>query len=239
MWDYFDDIRIITIKPESELKNLIKNIKGVGIQNFKINKYPKIGKGENIMDCSLIRKGFNNNEKCCNDMCRSVCRHHYDIIKEAYETGKENVLIFEDDALFFNTTQNKFKKTIDWLKTNDWDLFFFGYMSLLGHPVNLNVLKLYDPWLAHCYAVNRKAMKYILNNMNKNIQIDENYRKFKLNKYGIFPVSSFQPPTTDMNKSKHFWIFLFYLLNGITASSLFIITIIIILIIILIIRTRF
>ena len=33
------------------------------------------------------------------------------------------------------------KKLLIGLKIYDWDLFFFGYMSCLGFPIDFNILK--------------------------------------------------------------------------------------------------
>ena len=69
MWDYFDDIRIITIKQESQLKNLISNLNSVGIKNFKINKYPKTGKGKKYNKLLFIKKKFLIIMKCVVMIC--------------------------------------------------------------------------------------------------------------------------------------------------------------------------
>lgn len=120
---------------------------------------------------------------------------HYKIIKNAYENNKNNVMIFEDDAEFIdNIDKNKLLSCIDFLKNNDWELFYFGYMSYppIGKPFNKDIIELKYPLLAHCYVISRKAMKYILDNINWNNIIDVELRNTHLKKYGVWPCLNYQ-----------------------------------------------
>lgn len=198
IWDYFEDINIITLKKSKRLPSLIENLKNsyFDLTKVNVNVKPKKFFGENTGDdCSFCKLLFDIDEKCCNKICKDIGNRHYNIIKRAYDSGKNNVMIFEDDAEFINNLdKNKIKNCIDFLKNNEWDMFFWGYFSLppIGNRLNNDIIKLKYPLLAHCYCVNRPAMKYILDNMNLNNIVDVEYRNFKLKKYGSWPCLNYQ-----------------------------------------------
>lgn len=99
---------------------------------------------------------------------------HLKIIKDVYERGLDNVLIFEDDAYPTSSFSNKnIEKAIIFLKTNeDWECLYLGYMigglynsnilHLFSERINSNIFK-FNPVGAHAYILNRKGMKKILN----------------------------------------------------------------------------
>ena len=212
MWEYFDDIRCITIPDSNELPGFLENITKVGIKNIKINTYPRANVEEGTRNgdnsCNFLEETFNNGTKCCDVICKDLTDHHYQIIKKAYEDKKRNVLIFEDDARFeLPFDNNKFQKIINWLDKNEhkWDIFFFGFISyplFINVPINSYIVKTLQPLLGHAYVVNHRAMKHIIDNTDPNINIDENYKRMSLNKYGCYPSINYQNvgPSAYTNK---------------------------------------
>ncbi len=51
---------------------------------------------------------------------------HREIIRQSKYQGFENVLVFEDDALFRNDLPNRLQLSLAELKTVDWNLFYLG-----------------------------------------------------------------------------------------------------------------
>ena len=206
LWDYFEDINIITLENSKRLPKLLHNLKKSYFDLDKVNILIEKKKflGENTGDdCSLNKLIFNPDETCCNNVCKDIGNRHYKIIKKAYDENKNNVMIFEDDAEFIdNIDINKINRVINFLKNNNWDLFYFGYMCYppIGHKVNKDIIKLKYPLLAHCYCINRQAMKYILDNINWNNVIDVELRNISLIKYGVWPCLNYQEaPNTYIN----------------------------------------
>jgi len=83
---------------------------------------------------------------------------HQAVIKEAKEKGLQNVLIFEDDCLFLEGFTDKLTKSVNELRTVEWDLFYMGgepnnYMEQVSE--NLYTMKTQGGiYTTHAYAVN-------------------------------------------------------------------------------------
>lgn len=121
---------------------------------------------------------------------------HIEIIKQSYETGKNNILIFEDDLYPTHMYNISFiKSTIDFLKHDkSWEIFYFGYFPFrksitsaleyhLSKRSRNNIIK-YRPLATHAYCLNRKGMKKILDNYQYHIgklQIDIFYCHIRMN----------------------------------------------------------
>ena len=99
---------------------------------------------------------------------------HLKIIKDVYERGLSNVLIFEDDAYPTSSYSNKrMEEAINFLKTNDdWECFYLGHMicgceisnifHLFSKRINNNIFR-FNTFGTHAYILNRKGMEKILN----------------------------------------------------------------------------
>lgn len=133
-----------------------------------------------------------------------IFKNHVEIIKQCfYNPTINNVLILEDDACFPDWNQQKWNETECWLKQNPnkWDIFFMGYCnwpSMWSILTTKNIVKLSSPLTAHAYILNKNGMFKILKTIEKNPQchkmhIDKLFTKIpKFNKYGSFPMVSFQ-----------------------------------------------
>lgn len=96
---------------------------------------------------------------------RGCIEAHYNLIKMARDTGMENILIFEDDAVFDSKFLDLAPPIInEMVGVGDWDLFYFG-----GEPhgvcipytdnISFTPKKLYQ---THAYAVNSSYYDKIL-----------------------------------------------------------------------------
>ena len=103
---------------------------------------------------------------------------HINIIKKAYKEGHKNILIFEDDITPTYYYNNKnVKKCVEFMqKNNTWEIFYLGYCApmLYKKKWSSEIYKVFypikydknifigNPLCAHSYAVNRRAMKNII-----------------------------------------------------------------------------
>lgn len=104
---------------------------------------------------------------------------HIQLIKKAYEEGKNNLLVFEDDLSPTNTYSiQHIQRAIEFMRNNQWDIFYFGYfvynyninpLSFIYAPiVSSNIVK-YNPFATHAYCVSRQGMKKILDSYKQYI----------------------------------------------------------------------
>jgi len=92
-------------------------------------------------------------------------KSHQNIVQHAKEQNLENVLIFEDDAMFVSDFYKKAWKCIDDLANKNWDILYFG-----GEPNGIcekyteNISKVkHGVYCAHAYLINRSFYDNILN----------------------------------------------------------------------------
>lgn len=83
---------------------------------------------------------------------------YYKLFQRIYDEGHEDVVIFEDDAYFYNNDDyNGFdivNLALDELKNFDWDMFYFG-----GHPGR--EMEIVSKHLVHCpYILTTHAVGY-------------------------------------------------------------------------------
>jgi GR25 family glycosyltransferase involved in LPS biosynthesis len=105
---------------------------------------------------------------------------HINIIKNSFNKGYFNILITEDDirpTKYYNL--DLVKKSIDFMKNNKWDIFYFGYIPFNKNfisdniffnnkKINDNIIN-YSPCGTHAYCLNKHSMIKILNNYEKYI----------------------------------------------------------------------
>ena len=99
---------------------------------------------------------------------------HIQAIQKAYVSGKNTLLVFEDDLLPTDSYKEKhILHAIEFLEfIPDWDVFYFGYFvfnynlnprnSYLSADVVYPHIVKYCPFGAHAYCLSRKGMQVIL-----------------------------------------------------------------------------
>jgi len=200
VWDFFDKIYVISI-PGSKLIDRLKiNFEAVNLNKYEIIEFTPAKKtvndGSNVKDLTLFELLTHDT---CDDTCNNITNNHLSLIEKCYEDPTvSNVLIFEDDAEFeIPLNIEKVKRVIEWLKSNPWDMFYFGYCNFSNpfiYPVNKDIVRLPKPYLGHAYAVSRSGINYFAEHRSqiKDIQIDKFYSYVPLKKYGIFKSICFQ-----------------------------------------------
>lgn len=185
VWDYFDDIVCINLKHRTDRYEKSKKIfeeLNIPVRYYHPEKHPTSG------------------EQGCFES-------HIKLIRDAYNSGKKNILIFEDDIVKSSHYSNRaLNQSVRFMKTHDWDLFYFGALSYLLRykPVRVfgNVYKTHS-LCTHAYAVNRKIMKKIMNMPYMGITIDYIYANMK-NAYAYHPTLFYQDDSlSDINNV--FW----------------------------------
>lgn len=197
MWEFVDRAVCLTVEDSDRIDDFLEDSKRVGL-DVEIIYNSRVLRSKVCHPMEMVR----NSPSCCKSTCQSLTKNHLNIIRESYESGKERVLIFEDDARWVESLDmDKMKRVLGWVKENNPDIFFFGYLcypNFFGSSVNEDILQLRNPLLAHAYILNRNAMKTILEDYNKivreNISIDNYYAYFTsdLDKYGSFPSLNYQ-----------------------------------------------
>ena len=189
----FDKIYVITIpnKNRSNLEKELSFIPKYSIYTFK-------------PAASIINAGDKNinlydilNHKKCNSTCQNIMNNHLAIIREAYDNGLDNILILEDDITF---KKYDMKPLFNWMKKNDWDVFFLGYCQwpyLISYRVNDTILQLTSPMGTFSYALSRTGMKKILDFSNSSLDNAKHIDKLigndiPLTKFGVYPSICFQ-----------------------------------------------
>lgn len=146
---FFDDIVCINLRHrEDRRKHMIRVMAELGIP-FRFVVFDKSPKG-GIYGCF---------------------ESHMKVLKDSYDSGCQRVLIFEDDIIPTpGYSPEKMKLGVDFMRSNDWDLFYYGYGSfndkfisvLTSAPTQSEHIVQYKPLMTHAYAVNRKTMKHVL-----------------------------------------------------------------------------
>lgn len=127
---------------------------------------------------------------------RGCYESHLSVIKEAYENGCRNVLVFEDDFIPSPEYDEKYiKKAVEFMKQNDnWDIFYFGHQPDVffseAEVVEDNIMKCFST-LTHAYVLSRKFMKKIMNRPYDGTAIDKIFLKNE-NSYAIYPMQFYQ-----------------------------------------------
>lgn len=88
---------------------------------------------------------------------------HYAILKDAWAKGYERFLIFEDDVILRDDTNERMKDIVVDLKVLDWDIFYLGaHIQSDKGFVTANVKRTNKAYQTHAYGIQRKAIERML-----------------------------------------------------------------------------
>jgi hypothetical protein len=134
-------------------------------------------------------------------------RSHRNIVQYAKDKDLDNILIFEDDAVFYNDGPEPaidlIEKALDILATiPDWDLFFMGGIICtpdIEQPVN-TLLKVDNILTTHAWAINKKCYDEVLRYRPGDGYEEEFDSPLdgglgnhpRLNKYLVYPLAIYQ-----------------------------------------------
>jgi len=119
---------------------------------------------------------------------------HYTVIKTALEQGVKKLFVFEDDAMFRKGFLLEFDKAMKTIP-EDWDMFnLYSFMYKIL-PENIRIsrrwIKSFNSWSLMSYAINEKAMKMYISEMDKHFRIADltsfEMQNTELNIYSVVP----------------------------------------------------
>jgi len=136
------------------------------------------------------------------EVSQDIFKNHMEIIRNAYDHGKESILILEEDARFPDWNETKWKNIETWLMSSkSWDIFYLGYCNWpvpWSIKIARHIVRVASPLAAHAYILNRAGMYKIITTLENNKQmsklhIDKFFLKVRgLRKYAAYPMISFQ-----------------------------------------------
>jgi GR25 family glycosyltransferase involved in LPS biosynthesis len=150
---------------------------------------------------------------------------HTRLIKKIIDHGYERVLVLEDDVEFNHNFLTKTEEVIRELPS-DWDILFFGGNHTGGFDtINSNLIKVYQTYALQCYALNKKCLSTIYDNMirfightltcNKQLSpsVAADFYMAKMHKfinaYSVYPNITWQRESfSDLQQSITFYDFL-------------------------------
>jgi len=172
-WSFFDKIYCINLFTEHKRFDYIKKLcKKYNIPISFYRTYPSHNGGS--------EGAFNS---------------HIEVAKDAAKNNYNNIIVFEDDIKPNDITQNRLNNVIEFIKNNDYDIFYLGVIFTVNrdpktHIVNKNK-KIYKckPLGAHAYILNKKTIQKLkdLQYKKEKIPIDCYYKNNFKNIYAIYP----------------------------------------------------
>jgi len=186
IYDFFDDIVCINLDISTERKKHAEHIfneLNIPARFFTAKKHPNGG--------------------------MYGCFHsHIEILKEAYAKGLNNILVFEDDFLTTASySEEKILSGIEFMKNNEWDIFYFGYSVLRDNFHGLSTIMSgkystpdvvqFSPFCTHALCYNRESMRVILETYEDHIGI-LHYDMY-LSSYTNFKTFCILPMVFDQN----------------------------------------
>jgi GR25 family glycosyltransferase involved in LPS biosynthesis len=124
---------------------------------------------------------------------------HMMIIKDALENNVNNLLIFEDDARFFEKRMKS--QFIDRLKNSmkacQWDLVYFGHMPYPMSRILTNdtpLAKSDRSWMSHSYILSKAMMQTLWDKREKVQHYDAFLHKYSIEatRFVVYPMLYFQ-----------------------------------------------
>lgn len=189
--DFFDSVNLISLSyREDRKKAFFDQVETCKIP-WKINVYNAIS-GDKTGHADFWTAG---------DGAWGCYRSHYNLLEQAINENKRNVLFLEDDALFVENFMESLQSAIDELP-EDWDFFYLGGQHRFENqnpptPVSKNLCKAFSVNRTHAYAINAKAFSMVYKHLSKfsewknSYHIDHHYerlhREAALNVYATIP----------------------------------------------------
>lgn len=100
------------------------------------------------------------------DIDKGISLNHQNIIRTAYNNNYKYVMVFEDDVVFYDNTNNYELFLKAWKEKDsiqDWEaLFMGGFNAGINYYVTPHLCRGTRTFGAHGYILNRKSMKKVL-----------------------------------------------------------------------------
>jgi len=135
-------------------------------------------------------------DKHKSDGAQGCFESHINLIKKAWDSGCENVLIFEDDIYPNQITFEKLKEVVGFIRNEDWDIFYLGicpfFFSIPVKKQNYKNIYRLKSNCTHAYIMNREYMGKVKDLTFRGTPMDTFYSKNTKKTYGIFPSLFYQ-----------------------------------------------
>ncbi len=185
IWDVFDDIRCIHYLPyKNRLPKMRSELDRVGIlchpsfrwkltydSPFYEHLYKRIKHADIKGDVPVFKASL----------------AHYECIKEAYELGKEHVLIMENDIVFLKDV-DRIAAIVSKMPM-DYDIVLFDkflhldnsvYQDWVNHwSINDEYARFSHLWSVGCYALTRRGMEHFITNQERMFNVSDWYVGYK------------------------------------------------------------
>ena len=159
-WSYFDKIYCVSTPEASSRRLSCKSLCKKLNMSVDIKIFPRHPEGSN----------------------RGCFESHISIIKDAHQHKYDRIIILEDDIIEGNVNPKIVDKIIQFLKANNWDLFYFGAVpdcrrdnACVKHPKYKNFYRI-KSLCTHAYAINKNAIKQFHDLNYIDLPIDYMYR---------------------------------------------------------------
>ena len=174
-WSFFNKIYCINLIERNDRYEHIKKISNE--YNMNINFY-------------RTERNKNSGEEGC-------FYSHISVIKDAFKNNYDNIIILEDDLQPFNITQKRINDVVNFIKHNDFDIFYIGICPDIRKNENIifdKKSKIYSikSLGAHAYILNKKSIKKFYNISYEGTAIDVYYNNNCFKSYGIYPSLFYQ-----------------------------------------------
>ena len=182
----FDKYYVINLKETKEGRRRLNKLKRHVYLKDKIDIFPGVY-GKKLRNMKLIKKIVNlrwdygkwvDKESKIIDMSDGelgVCLSHYSIWKKFLKSEDKKIMILEDDAIKISNDFDYRIKDIMRNVPNDWDIILLGFHLNKGDDgkkINEYISKVKNFVLMHCYILNKKGAKKLLENLPISAPLD-------------------------------------------------------------------
>lgn len=188
LWSFFDNIRCINLVSRDDRyddSQKVFNSLGIPVDFFRVKRHPTNGS-------------------------QGAFESHIKVIKEAYDSGANNVLIFEDDITVVTHYKPEYvQQAIDFMsQDNNWDLVYLGSIPQIQKykSTRTEYEGIYKTRAicAHAYVLSRQGMEKMKDLEWEGHTIDFYMMKFLHEAYSLYP-SVFVQGLSDSDISDNWW----------------------------------
>lgn len=135
------------------------------------------------------------------DGARGCASSHLGVISVAKKLKLDNILIFEDDAMFVDNIEEIIQPALAQLKDRPWDFFYMGCRLIApAKKVSPNLAKIIGAYTTHAYAVNHTMYDRILKYDHaqwKAIDVFYSMITREVNSFTCYPIACHQRPSVS------------------------------------------
>jgi GR25 family glycosyltransferase involved in LPS biosynthesis len=133
-------------------------------------------------------------QKNIDDQVKGIFQSHMSCLTKGLAAGARHILVFEDDILFRDFTEQNLHEACRFLQeTGRWDAFFLGCLTNGStRTVSAAVAKVKYRCLAHAYALSRPFAERLVREEWSGIPFDELLRRNNDKFFALYPMCAYQ-----------------------------------------------